>query len=89
LDSLGWLLFRRGRFAEAKEMIERAAGMPSAAAIPEVWDHLGVVCARMDKPAEAAAAWERALDLSRTEKRTINDPRGAEIERKLKRLHRD
>ncbi len=89
LDSLGWLLFRRGRFAEAKELIERAAGMPTAAIIPEVWDHLGDICARMDKPAEAASAWERALDLSRTEQQTLNDPRGAEIERKLKRLHRD
>jgi tetratricopeptide (TPR) repeat protein len=86
LDSLGWVLFRRGRYAEAKELIERAAGMRSAASVPEVWDHLGDICARMDKPAEAAVAWGRALGLAKTEKRTINDPRGAEIERKLKRL---
>jgi tetratricopeptide (TPR) repeat protein len=86
LDSLGWLMFRRGRYAEAKELIERAVGAPSAAAIPEVWDHLGDVYVRLGKPAEAAAAWGRALDLSQTEKRTVNDPRGAEVARKLKRL---
>ena len=50
LDSLGWVLFRRGRFAEAKGLIEQAAGMPSAAAVPEVWDHLGDVC----RPDESA-----------------------------------
>jgi tetratricopeptide (TPR) repeat protein len=87
LDSLGWVLFRRGRFAEAKELIERSAAMPAAANVPEVWDHLGDVCARMDRPAEAVAAWQKALELSRTEKVTINDPRGAEVKRKLKRLH--
>jgi tetratricopeptide (TPR) repeat protein len=86
LDSLGWLLFRHGRYAEARELIERAVGTPSAAAIPEVWDHLGDVYVRLGKPAEAAAAWGRALDLSQTEKRTINDPRGAEVAQKLKRL---
>lgn len=86
LDSLGWLLFRRGRYAEARELIERAVGTPSAAAIPEVWDHLGDVYVRLGKPAEAAAAWGRALDLSQTEKRTINDPRGDEVARKLKRV---
>jgi Flp pilus assembly protein TadD len=86
LDSLGWLLFRRGRYAEARDLIERAVGTPSAAAIPEVWDHLGDVYVRLGKPAEAAAAWGRALDLSQTEKRTINDPRGDEVARKLKRV---
>ncbi len=88
LDSLGWVLFRRGRFAEAKALIEQAAGTSGVAADPVVWDHLGDVCARLDRPAEAAAAWSKAWELYRTEKRTINDPRGAEVERKLKRLQK-
>jgi hypothetical protein len=54
-----------------------------------VWDHLGDVCVRLDKPAEAAPAWDRARELYRTEKRSVNDPRGAEVERKLKRLREE
>jgi predicted RNA polymerase sigma factor len=69
-------------------LIDQAVETPTAAAHPEIWDHLGDICARMDKPAEAAAAWDRALGLARTEKRTVNDPRAAEVERKLKRLRR-
>ena len=78
----------RIRLTMLLELIERAAGMPAATDVAEVWDHLGDVCSRMNQPAEAAAAWQKALELSRTEKVTVNDPRGAEVERKLKRLHR-
>ncbi|HEY1375729.1 MAG TPA: tetratricopeptide repeat protein [Gemmataceae bacterium] len=88
LDSLGWVLFRRGRFAEAKALIEQAAGSSGVAADPVVWDHLGDVCARLEQPAEAAAAWAKARDLYRTERQSVNDPRGAEVERKLKRLQK-
>jgi tetratricopeptide (TPR) repeat protein len=88
LDSLGWVLFRRGRLAEAHALLAQAAAAPEAAGDPVVWDHLGDACARLDRPAEAAAAWERAHELYKTEKRSLHDPRGAEVERKLKRLQR-
>jgi tetratricopeptide (TPR) repeat protein len=86
LDSLGWVLFRKGRFAEARAVLEQAAATADAAADPVVWDHLGDACARLDKPADAADAWERARDLYRTEKRSVTDPHGSEVERKLKRV---
>ena len=89
LDSLGWLLFRRGRYGEAKALIERAAGMSAASTVAEVWDHLGDVCAEWTSRPRPPPRGSGSLDLSQTEKRTINDPRGAEIERKLKRLRRD
>src|SRR5262249_2273438 len=63
LDSLGWVLFRRGRLAEAHALLTQAAAAPEAAGDPLVWDHLGDACARLDRPAEAAPAWERARDL--------------------------
>ena len=62
MDSLGWVLFRRGRFAEARELIERAAGMPVAANVAEVWDHLGDVCFRLGDKAKAREAWGRAAE---------------------------
>jgi tetratricopeptide (TPR) repeat protein len=89
LDSLGWVLFRRGRLAEARELIERSASLPAGSISPEVWDHLGDICARMGKPDDAAAAWERARALAKTEMKTADDPRGAEIERKLARIKKE
>lgn len=86
IDGLGLVYLRRGRVAEAKSILEHAAKLPRGARDPSVWDHLGDACARLDQPDEAVAAWQRACDLSRSEKRSINDPRGAEIERKLKRI---
>ncbi len=86
LDSLGWVLFRRGRLAEARALLERAAGLPEGAVDPIVWDHLGDASARLDRPREAAEAWARARALYRTERRSLHDPRGAEVERKLGRL---
>jgi tetratricopeptide (TPR) repeat protein len=88
LDSLGWVLFRRGRLAEAHALLAQAAADPAAAGDPVVWDHLGDACARLDRPAEAAAAWGRAAALYQTEKRSLTDPRGPAAERQLKRLQR-
>lgn len=86
IDGLGLVYLRRGRVAEAKSILEHAVKLPRGARDPSVWDHLGDACARLDQPDEAVAAWQRACDLCRSEKRSINDSRGAEIERKLKRI---
>jgi tetratricopeptide (TPR) repeat protein len=86
LDSLGWVLFRRGRLAEARELLEQAVALPEGAHDPVVWDHLGDVRARLEQPRDAAAAWSAAQNLYRTEKRSLHDPRGEEVARKLKRL---
>ncbi len=63
LDSLGWVLLRRGRPTEAREVLERAARLPDAATDATVWDHLGDVRFRLgDRPA-ARQAWEKAAEL--------------------------
>lgn len=88
LDSLGWVLFRRGKLAEARIELERAAAMPEAANDPVVWDHLGDVLFRLGEKEKAKAAWEQALfmyeNLARTSAR--RDARLDELKRKLKRL---
>jgi tetratricopeptide (TPR) repeat protein len=63
LDSLGWVLFRRGKLAEAREALERAAKLPDAASDAVVWDHLGDVCFRQGDKAAARKAWEKAAEL--------------------------
>ena len=60
LDSLGWAQFKKGEVAEAQKNLSRAAD-----ALPRnsvVQDHYGDVLARVGKPADAVAAWTRALE---------------------------
>lgn len=59
IDSLGWALFKHGRFEEAEPHLQKAAD-----ALPEqsvIQDHYGDVLARRGKLQDAIAAWERAL----------------------------
>jgi tetratricopeptide (TPR) repeat protein len=84
LDSLGWVLFRKGKLAEAREWLEKAAALPDGADDPAVWDHLGDVLAKLDQPAKAKEAWQKAARLYESGGRRKSDPRKAEVEKKLK-----
>jgi tetratricopeptide (TPR) repeat protein len=82
LDSLGWVLFKRGKFQEARTPLEKAQADPrSDSTIP---DHLGDVYFQLQEHAKAKAAWERALKIASEVKPT--DKRLAEIQKKLKSL---
>jgi tetratricopeptide (TPR) repeat protein len=84
LDSLGWVLFRKGKLPEAREWLEKAAALPDGESDPAVWDHLGDVLARLDQPGKAKEAWQKAVKLYDTGGRRKSDPRKAEVEKKLK-----
>ena len=59
VDSLGWALFKQGKFEQAEPHLQKAA-----AALPEqsvIQDHYGDVLAQRGKWQEAIAAWEQAL----------------------------
>ncbi|MCS6866836.1 MAG: tetratricopeptide repeat protein [Gemmataceae bacterium] len=90
LDSLGWVLFRRGRLTEARDELERASALPGGATDPVVWDHLGDVLFRLNDKIKAKAAWEKALELyeadARLSSRGRRDGRLDEVKRKLARL---
>jgi tetratricopeptide (TPR) repeat protein len=86
LDSLGWVLFRKGRLAEARDWLKKAAALPEGKGDPVVWDHLGDVSARLGETAAATAAWTEAGRLYELERRSQADARGAEVRRKLERL---
>lgn len=58
-DSLGWVLFRLGRFEEAREPLERAAR--EVPFDPTVLEHLGDLYERLGAYDRAEQAWERAL----------------------------
>lgn len=61
LDSVGWGLYRLGRFAEAVAMLERAVELEPASAT--INDHLGDVYWRLGRRTEAQFQWRRALSL--------------------------
>jgi tetratricopeptide (TPR) repeat protein len=78
LDSLGWAYFQQGRLDLAEPPLAKAAAdLPRSSAVQ---DHLGDLRFRQERFADAAAAWQRALD---------GDGEGidrARIERKLREV---
>jgi tetratricopeptide (TPR) repeat protein len=58
-DSLGWVLYRLGRFEEAVEPMERAASLMPVD--PVINDHLGDVYWAVGREREAEFQWRRAL----------------------------
>ena len=61
LDSLGWVLYKRGRFEEAHKYLDLAIG-PAARPDPVVLDHLGDVLYRLGQQQDAAKQWRRSLE---------------------------
>ena len=57
LDSMGWVLYKLGRFAEAQKYLERAAG---AEADPVVLNHLGDDQYRLGDKDAASKSWKQA-----------------------------
>src|SRR5206468_823794 len=80
LDSLGWVLFKRGKVKEALDPLEKAVTHPSGADAT-IHEHLGDVYFRLQQTAKAKAAWEKAEALGA--KATPPDKRLPEIRKKL------
>jgi tetratricopeptide (TPR) repeat protein len=60
LDSLGWVLYKRGKFDEAEKYLEAAIG-PAAYPDPVVLDHLGDTLYRLSRTDDAQRQWQRSL----------------------------
>lgn len=88
IDSLGWVLFRRGQIDAARVELERAAALPDGDD-PVIWDHLGDVYQRLGIPSRARGAWERARQLYQQENRRRMDDRYQELLRKLEKVERE
>lgn len=75
LDSMGWVLYRQGKFDQALEYLQRA--IQSGGNDAAILEHLGDVQDRMGHHAEALDAYRRAAEL---------DPKNVEISRKHETL---
>jgi tetratricopeptide (TPR) repeat protein len=61
-DSLGWVLFKQGKFAEALEVLKKAVEMSPGVA--EIRDHLGDAYEATADLEKAVATWRQALELN-------------------------
>jgi tetratricopeptide (TPR) repeat protein len=86
VDSLGWVLFRRGKLADARKELERAVTLPGGTDDPAVLDHLADVLARADLPKKAAEAYNTAIEVYEAGGRRKADDRLKEIKEKLRRI---
>jgi tetratricopeptide (TPR) repeat protein len=84
VDSLGWVLFRKGDWTAARRELQRAAALPQGEDDPVVWDHLGDVLFRLKEIGEAGKAWKKAIELYETGGRRRPDERYREIKEKLR-----
>jgi tetratricopeptide (TPR) repeat protein len=79
LDSLGWVLFKRGKLEEAAELLVKAAKDPNTDAT--IHDHLGDVYFKLKDLPKAKAAWQAAE--AAASKLNPPDRRLPEIRKKL------
>lgn len=64
LDSLGWVLYKRGQFAQAVEPLEKAVATPEGK-MPEVLGHLGSTLYRLNRKDDAVKRWDEAQNMFR------------------------
>jgi len=64
LDSMAWVLYRLGQFAEAKEHLLKAIEKPRGEDAT-IWDHLGDIRDKLGEREEAITSWLKALEMER------------------------
>jgi tetratricopeptide (TPR) repeat protein len=80
LDSLGWVLFKKKSYKDAKEYLLKASKSDEGKHV-EIFDHLGDIHKALGEKAEAAAIWQKALDLENVTKR--DEARKEAIKKKM------
>jgi tetratricopeptide (TPR) repeat protein len=84
IDSLGWVLFRRGDLEAACTELEYATSLPDGDD-PAIWEHLGDVYQAMGKRQKAVSAWRKALHFYDEANRNKMDERRQELREKIKK----
>ena len=82
-DSLGWALYRIGRYGEAVAELQKAAEKQSDGVI---FDHLGDAYQKSRQPEKARDAWRQAAELFHKEK---DEDKAKEIEEKIRGIDQE
>ncbi len=83
IDSLGWVLFRRGQAEAARKELEYATTLPDGDD-PVIHDHLGDVLQALGQRDRAIAAWRQAQHFYEEAKHRKMDERYQTLQKKLK-----
>lgn len=81
LDSMGWVLYKKKSYPEAKKYIQDAVREKDGQHV-EILDHLGDIHAALGEKGEAVTVWKKALKIESPSKR--DQQRKVEIEKKVK-----
>jgi tetratricopeptide (TPR) repeat protein len=63
LDSMGWVLYKQGKFKEAKEFLLKSLEQPDGQHT-EIYDHLAETCLKLGEKNEALAAWKKGIEVA-------------------------
>ncbi len=63
IDTYAWVLFKKGKYPEAKEQIDRALELSGEKPEAEILEHAGDIYYKSKLTAEAVDFWKRALEL--------------------------
>jgi predicted Zn-dependent protease len=77
LDSLGWVLFKNKKFAEAETYLRKATEDDDDGKHIEIWDHLADALVAQGKKQEAVEIWQKSLKFEDV------SPRDAERRKKV------
>jgi len=82
LDSLGWIYYKQGKYAEAEDTLRKAAARETHD--PTIHSHLGDVYAKRGRVDLAAAQWEKSLEeWRRVLPADVETDKIAEVEKKV------
>jgi len=84
VDSLGWVLYKRGKYDEARKYLLKASKDENQGAHLEIWDHLADCLMKLNKKDEALKVWTEALTFDDESRRDIE--RRKKVEAKVKAL---
>ncbi len=88
LDSMGWVLFKKGKYQEALHYLLEAANAPEGDD-GVIWDHLGDCYYRLGNREEAIRAWQKAAELLKSEPSERERSRLGDVLRKIDRAQKN
>ena len=68
LDSLGWVLFKQGKYEEAVPWLEKAVKNQQGIGDETLYEHLAEAYDRLKQPEKALETWKKSLDLAEKSK---------------------
>jgi tetratricopeptide (TPR) repeat protein len=85
VDSLGWVLYKKGKYEEAlKHLLEAAGGDDEESNHIEIWDHVGDTYLALGKKKEALETFQKALKMDDVTKKDAE--RRRKVTEKIRKL---